>query len=42
MIESLCLEGLTLTVEKQNLTTSNVTELLSRLKGQDEDGITSA
>ncbi len=39
-MDSLCIDGLILTVEKQGLTTSNVTDLLDKLqkKDQPEDG----
>lgn len=36
VVESLRLDGLTLTVEKQGLHTSNVTDLLKKLKDQDD------
>eukprot|EP00435_Cladocopium_sp_Y103_P063151 s412_g24.t1 len=36
VIESLCLDGLTLTVEKQGLQTSNVTDLVAKLKKEDQ------
>lgn len=36
VIESLCLDGLTLTVEKQGLQTSNVTDLVAKLKQEEQ------
>lgn len=36
MIESLCLDGLTLTVEKQGLQTSNVTDLVAKLRQEEQ------